>query len=38
LSGMDLLERVDRVLYNTQADTARTTLVKFLQPSSVKKP
>ena len=37
LSGMDLLERVDRVLYNTQADTARTTLVKFLQPSGAKK-
>jgi len=30
VSGMELLSRVDRVLYNTDGGVARTTLVKFL--------
>ena len=30
VSGVDLLSRVDRVLYNTDGGVARTTLVKFL--------
>ena len=30
LNGLELLSRVDRVLYNTADGTARTTLVKFL--------
>jgi hypothetical protein len=29
-SGLDLLSRVDRVLYNADGGVARTTLVKFL--------
>jgi len=29
-NGMDLLSRVDRVLYNAEGGVARTTLVKFL--------
>src|ERR1019366_4088793 len=32
LNGMELLERVDRVMFNSEDGTARTTLVKFLQP------
>jgi hypothetical protein len=32
LNGLELLLRVDRVLYNTEQGTARTTLVKYLQP------
>ena len=32
LSGLELLSRVDRVLYNTEQGAARTTLVKYLQP------
>jgi hypothetical protein len=32
LNGLELLSRVDRVLYNTEQDAARTTLVKYLQP------
>jgi hypothetical protein len=31
LNGLELLSRVDRVLYNTDRGAARTTLVKFLQ-------
>jgi hypothetical protein len=30
LNGMELLSRVDRVLYNADGGVARTTLVKFL--------
>jgi hypothetical protein len=30
LNGLELLSRVDRVLYNAEDGTARTTLVKFL--------
>jgi hypothetical protein len=30
LDGMELLSRVDRVLYNAEGGIARTTLVKFL--------
>ena len=30
LNGMELLARVDRVLYNTEGGVARTTLIKFL--------
>jgi hypothetical protein len=30
LSGLELLSRVDRVLYNSEDGIARTTLVKFL--------
>jgi hypothetical protein len=30
VNGLDLLSRVDRVLYNTEDGVARTTLVKFL--------
>jgi hypothetical protein len=30
LSGLELLSRVDRVLYNAEGGVARTTLVKFL--------
>ncbi len=30
LNGLELLSRVDRVLYNTEDGVARTTLVKFL--------
>ena len=32
LNGLELLSRVDRVLYNTDDGVARTTLVKYLQP------
>jgi hypothetical protein len=32
LKGMELLERVDRVTFNSEGGAARTTLVKFLQP------
>jgi hypothetical protein len=32
LNGLELLSRVDRVLYNTEQGAARTTLVKYLQP------
>jgi anti-sigma regulatory factor (Ser/Thr protein kinase) len=31
LNGMELLSRVDRVMYNAAEGIARTTLVKFLQ-------
>ena len=31
LNGMDLLSRVDRVLYNAEDGIARTTLIKFLR-------
>ena len=31
LNGMELLSRVDRVMYNSEEGVARTTLVKFLQ-------
>ncbi len=30
LSGLELLSRVDRVLYNAEDGVARTTLIKFL--------
>jgi hypothetical protein len=30
LNGLELLSRVDRVLYNAEGGVARTTLVKFL--------
>jgi hypothetical protein len=30
VNGLELLSRVDRVLYNTEGGVARTTLVKFL--------
>jgi hypothetical protein len=30
INGLELLTRVDRVLYNTEEGVARTTLVKFL--------
>jgi hypothetical protein len=30
LDGLELLSRVDRILYNTQNGVGRTTLVKFL--------
>jgi hypothetical protein len=29
---MELLARVDRVMFNSEEGVARTTLVKFLQP------
>jgi hypothetical protein len=32
LNGMELLARVDRVMFNSEEGVARTTLVKFLQP------
>jgi hypothetical protein len=32
LNGMELLGRVDRVMFNSEEGVARTTLVKFLQP------
>ena len=32
IDGMELLSRVDRVLYNSENGKARTTLVKFLKP------
>jgi hypothetical protein len=32
LNGLELLSRVDRVMYNSEEGVARTTLVKFLQP------
>ena len=32
LNGLELLSRVDRVLFSTEDGMARTTLVKFLQP------
>jgi hypothetical protein len=32
LNGLELLSRVDRVMFNTEDGVARTTLVKFLQP------
>jgi hypothetical protein len=31
LNGMELLSRVDRVMFNTEEGVARTTLVKFLR-------
>jgi hypothetical protein len=31
INGMELLSRVDRVLYNTEDGKTRTTLVKFLK-------
>lgn len=31
LNGMELLSRVDRVVFNTEQGVARTTLVKFLK-------
>jgi anti-sigma regulatory factor (Ser/Thr protein kinase) len=34
VNGMELLERVDRVMFDTQAGVVSTTLVKFLQPSA----
>ena len=33
-NGLELLSRVDRVLYNTANGKSRTTLVKFLKPGS----
>ncbi len=33
LNGLELLSRVDRVLYNADGGVARTTLVKFLPKS-----
>jgi hypothetical protein len=32
LNGLELLSRVDRVLYNAEGGMARTTLVKYLPP------
>ena len=32
LNGMELLSRVDRVMFNSEGGVARTTLVKYLQP------
>jgi hypothetical protein len=32
LNGLELLSRVDRVMFNSEEGVARTTLVKFLQP------
>lgn len=32
LNGLELLSRVDRVLYNSEQGAARTTLVKFIPP------
>jgi len=32
INGLELLSRVDRVLYNTEDGKARTTLVKCLKP------
>lgn len=32
VNGLELLSRVDRVMFNTEKGAARTTLVKFLQP------
>jgi len=32
LNGVELLERVDRVMFNSEDGVGRTTLVKFLQP------
>jgi hypothetical protein len=32
INGLELLSRVDRVLYNTEDGKVRTTLVKFLKP------
>jgi hypothetical protein len=34
LNGMKLLERVDRVLFDSKEGVARTTLVKFLNPNT----
>jgi hypothetical protein len=34
IDGMQLLSRVDRVLYNAEDGVARTTLVKFRPPQS----
>ena len=31
LNGMELMSRVDRVMFNSEEGVARTTLVKFLQ-------
>jgi NAD-dependent dihydropyrimidine dehydrogenase PreA subunit len=33
LNGLELLSRVDRVMYSTEGGSARTTLVKFLNSS-----
>ncbi len=32
LNGMELLSRVDRVMFNSEEGIARTTLVKYLHP------
>jgi hypothetical protein len=32
VNGLELLSRVDRVMFNSEEGVARTTLVKFLQP------
>jgi hypothetical protein len=32
LNGVELLSRVDRVMFNSEEGVARTTLVKFLRP------
>jgi hypothetical protein len=34
VNGMELLERVDRVTFDSLGGVVRTTLVKFLQPSA----
>ena len=34
INGLELLSRVDRVLYNQENDKSRTTLVKFLKPQN----
>jgi hypothetical protein len=34
LDRMELLEQVDRVMFNTEGGVARTTLVKFLKPQN----
>lgn len=34
LDRMELLEQVDRVMFNTEGGVARTTLVKFLKPKN----
>lgn len=36
LSGIVLMSRVDRVLYDTQGDTSRMTLVKYTSPEAKK--
>ncbi len=34
INGVELLSRVDRVMYNSEEGVARTTLVKYFQPKS----